>query len=470
MVPHNPYLQLDQKIVGDVYTSTEPMALLTTLCHEFGSRFGGTEGASLAADLLEEKFAAYGLDNVHKDAYDYDGWYRGEATLEILSPANREVPCISLPYCPAAEVEGNLVFVGEGVEKDFEKEKDRIAGNIVISQSGGIHRMEKYDRAILHDAKGFIFQNHYPGYGEVTGTIGWNHEAVLPGIGISYETGEFLNRLSQQNGDVRVRIRTTDECRRTTAWNIVGELRGKTYPEEVIIVGCHYDGHDITQGANDPLSGMVVVTEMARVLSAYAADGLYRTVRFIAWSNEEVGLFGAYHDAWGLADNPAHVRFTWNFDSAGNPGGRKGIQLHHCPDFEPFIGNAAKEMAQDIPVGQGLSCYSDHYPYFLKGIPTGSMTTVGRAAGRGFGHTAFDTVDKTDVMSIREAAALGARLVLRQLSAESLPLQPRKAEEVERMLKEDSGLEQHRLREAVYEKLGKGSLDAVAEFPLMLSR
>ena len=454
----NPYLELDRKIVGDIYTSTEPMALLTTLCDDFGSRFGGTEGAALAANLLEEKFASYGLANVHKDAYNYDGWYRGAATLEILSPVVREVPCISLPYCPAAEVEGNLVFVDEGVEKDFEKEKVRLAENIVISRSGGIHRMEKYDRAILYDANGFIFQNHYPGYGEVTGTVGWNHEAVIPGIGISYETGEFLHRLSRQNGAVRVRIKTTDAYRRTTAWNIVGELRGTTHPEEVIIVGCHYDGHDITQGANDPLSGMVVVTEMARVLSAYAGDGLARTVRFIAWSNEEVGLFGAYHDAQGLGDNLAHVRFVWNLDSAGSPGGRKGIQLHRLPDFEPFIGNAAEEMGQDISVGQGTSCYSDHYPYFLKGIPTGSITTVGRPPGRGFGHTAFDTVDKTDAMSIREAAALGARLVLRQSNAESLPLQLREAEEIDRFLQEDSGLEQHRLREAVYEKLGKENL------------
>ena len=84
----NPYLELDQKIVGDIYTSTEPMALLTTLCDDFGSRFGGTEGAALAADLLEERFAAYGLADVHKDAYDYDGWYRGEATLEVLSPVS----------------------------------------------------------------------------------------------------------------------------------------------------------------------------------------------------------------------------------------------------------------------------------------------------------------------------------------------------------------------------------------------
>lgn len=454
----NPYLELDQKIVGDIYTSTEPMALLTTLCDDFGSRFGGTEGASLAADLLEAKFASYGLANVHKDAYDYEGWYRGEATLEILDPVARQVPCISLPYCPAAEVEGDLVFVDEGVERDFEKAKDRLAGNIVISRSGGIHRMEKYDRAILYDSKGFIFQNHYPGYGEVTGTVGWNHEAVIPGIGISYETGEFLHRLSRQNEAVRVRIKTMDAYRSTTAWNILGELRGNTHPDEIIIVGCHYDGHDITQGANDPLSGMVVVTEMARVLSAHAGEGLDRTVRFIAWSNEEVGLFGAYHDAEGLGDNPAQVRFAWNLDSAGSPGGRKGIQLHRVPDFEPFIERAAEEMGQEISVGQGMSCYSDHYPYFLKGIPTGSITTVGRPPGRGFGHTAFDTVDKTDVMSIREAAALGARLVLRQSNAESLPLQLRELEEVERFLKEDSGLEQHRLREAVYEKLGKENL------------
>ena len=89
------------------------------------------------------------------------------------------------------------------------------------------------------------------------------------------------------------------------------------------------------------------------------------------------------------------------------------------------------------------------------------MTTVGRPPGRGFGHTAFDTVDKTDAMSIREAAALGARLVLRQSNAESLPLQLRKAAEVERFLKEDSGLEQHRLREAVYEEARQGKSTAV---------
>ena len=112
---------------------------------------------------------------------------------------------------------------------------------------------------------------------------------------------------------------------------------------------------------------------------------LARTVRFIAWSNEEVGLFGAYHDAQGLGDNPAHVRFVWNLDSAGNPGGRKGISFINCRNFESFIENAAEEMGQDIFIGQGISCYSDHYPYFLRGLPTGSMTTVGVRPAEGLG-------------------------------------------------------------------------------------
>ena len=300
------------------------MALLRTLCDQFGSRFGGTEGASLASDFLKEKFQSYGLKNVHKDAYDYDGWFRGKANLQVQSPVDRELTCISLPYSPPTELEGKLVFVGDGQAEDFEKAKHQIPGNIVLAQSGGGHRMEKYDRAILHDAIAFIFQNHYPGYGEVTGTIGWNHEAIIPGIGTSYETGEFLRRLHNQNGEVRVRIQTTDELRPTQAWNIVGELPGNLHPEEIIIVGCHYDGHDISQGAVDPLSGLVVVTEIARVLSAYAGGKLFRTVRFVAWSNEEVGLFGAYNDARRYQNDPASVCFTWNLDSAGRSGERKG--------------------------------------------------------------------------------------------------------------------------------------------------
>ena len=50
----NPYLFLDQQIVGDIYTSTETMGNLSVLCDDFGSRFGGTEGERLAAEFIRE--------------------------------------------------------------------------------------------------------------------------------------------------------------------------------------------------------------------------------------------------------------------------------------------------------------------------------------------------------------------------------------------------------------------------------
>ncbi len=88
----NPHLPLDQKIVGDIYTSPEAMDNLSKLCDEFGSRFGGTEGERLAAEFIRDKFEEYGLKNVHMEPIEYLGWTRGEASLEIVNPDPEEHP------------------------------------------------------------------------------------------------------------------------------------------------------------------------------------------------------------------------------------------------------------------------------------------------------------------------------------------------------------------------------------------
>ncbi len=61
MADLNPFLALEQKLVGDIYTSTETMDNLTILCDDFGSRFGGTESERQAADFFMAKLEEYGL-------------------------------------------------------------------------------------------------------------------------------------------------------------------------------------------------------------------------------------------------------------------------------------------------------------------------------------------------------------------------------------------------------------------------
>ena len=180
MSQHNPFLTVDQQMVGDCYTSREVMETLLTLCDEFGSRFGGTEGEQKAAEYLKTKMEEYGLKNVCLEPVEYTGWVRGEAKLEIISPIQKAIPCISLPHSPAANLEGTIIDMGDGAPEDFERRADEIKGKIVmttsvVSPQGSprwIHRGEKFGRSLLAGASGFIFLNHYTGYGPATGGIG----------------------------------------------------------------------------------------------------------------------------------------------------------------------------------------------------------------------------------------------------------------------------------------------------------
>ncbi|MFH1560537.1 MAG: M28 family peptidase [Chloroflexota bacterium] len=461
----NPYTEIEKAMLGEIYYSTEMRDNLLVLCDEYGSRFDGTEEARKAAEFILEKFTSYGTRNPHIETYDYQGWLRGPSTFTVTSPVIREVACISLPYCHPGEVEGKLVFVGDGTIEDFERVREEIQGSIVMAKTSSppghrwMHRMEKYDRAVLLGAVGFIWMQHLEGQGPETGSIGWTHDALIPGVGIAKEYGDLLVRLAQRYGEVRLRIKTTDQLRPMKAHNIICSVGGARVPEESVILGCHVDGHDIAQGALDPVSGTVVVMEAARVLSK-VTDGLDRSVRFVIYSNEEVGLFGSITDVNLHREELPRVRFMLNLDAAGRPG-RKGVLLHRWPELEGYFHQAGEEMGGDFPVGQRLSGFSDHFYYFLEGVPTGGLGDAEGPppSGRGYGHTFWDTADKPQLADMRDAAAVACRLAMRVSNAPTWPVQHRSKAEVRQLLDTEPNLEQYRLTEELVRKHGEGILN-----------
>jgi hypothetical protein len=460
----NPYAELEKVLLGEIYYSTETRDNLLVLCDDYWSRFDGTEEAQKAAEFILEKFKSYGTHDPHIEEYDYQGWIRGQATLTITSPLTRDLACISLPYCHPGVVEGKLVFVGNGTVEDFERVKDDIPGSIVMAKTSSpsghrwMHRSEKYDRAILMGARGFIWMQHLEGCGPETGSIGWTHDALIPGIGLAKEYGDHLVRLAQRGAEVRLRIRTTDQLRPMKAYNITCTVGGARIPEESVILGCHVDGHDVAQGARDPASGTVAVMETARVLTQIHAR-LDRTVRCVIYSNEEVGLFGSITDARLHRDELPQARLMLNLDGASRPG-RKGIMLHHWPELEDFFRQAGEEMGGDFPVGQRLSIFSDHFPYFLEGVPTCGIGDVEGPppSGRGFGHTVWDTVDKVQLVDMRDATAVACRIALRVSNATNWPAKHRDQAAIRQLLDTEPNLEQYRLTEQLVQKHGKGIL------------
>ena len=449
---NNSYLQIDRQMVGDIYTSREVMDNLTVLCDDFGSRFAGTPEERKAADFIADTFRRYGLKDVQLESYPYAGWSRGSGTLEIVEPIQKSLHYISLPYCPAGEITGDLVSVGYGSPEEYNQLGETISGSIALAGSASkpglgrwVHRKEKYERAVLGGASAFIFVSEHPGVGPETGSLQDDSPAPIPGISICKEDGEFLNRLMERNERVRLRICTTDINQPRTSWNIVADLPGTEYPGEMVILGCHYDGHDISQGAVDPASGMVLVMEAARVLALYATDRIKRTVRFIAFGTEEIGLTGSFRYVDAHASELDRVRFVFNLDAAGGSS-RKGVVLHRWSELEPFFHRAAKEMAAEMPVGQNVHPYSDHFPFFLKGVPTGHMGDPESApSGRGFGHTAYDTLDKVELVNLRAGSSIASRLALRMADTQDFPAQRRSVGTVQELLDSDPGMEGYRV-------------------------
>jgi Zn-dependent M28 family amino/carboxypeptidase len=296
-------------------------------------------------------------------------------------------------------------------------------------------------------ATGFLFVNHYPGYGPATGGIGHEGAGLIPAASISKEEGAYLQRLLRRHDQVTIRLTSNDRCEPMTSWNVVGDLPGREHPDQVVMLGCHYDGHDIAQGAADPASGAVSVLEAARVLARYAPD-LPCTVRFVLWGIEEIGLLGSRAYAKAHAADLSSIRFYLNLDSAGAATNKRDIVLNEWLALEPLFEGWAEEMAHDFAVGQSVMAFSDHFPFFMAGVPTGGIQSAEQAlTGRGFGHTCHDTVDKVDLSSLREASTLAARVALRIAHEEDWPVARRTEEAVHELLDSPDYREEQAYRE-----------------------
>ncbi len=435
----NHYLSIDQKIVGDVYTSSEVMDNLTVLCDDFGSRFGGTPGERQAAEFMHDKLKVYGLSDVRLEPIEYIGWRRGAVSLQVTEPVQKTIPCITLPHSPPTNLAGVLVDMGDGAPEDFDTRAAEITGKIVLVNSKTnpgdgkrwVHRNEKYGRSLLAGAVGFIFVNHYPGFGPATGGIAPDEggAALIPGISISHEDGSYLQRLIQRKGAVNIHIKSNDVIEPMVSWNVLADLPGQKNQDKIVMLGCHYDGHDISQGAADPASGAVALIEAARVLAKYAPD-LPCTLRFALWGVEEIGLFGSTQYVQDHAAELDQMRFYLNMDMAGAMQ-QKDIILNEWRDLAPFFKAWSDEMALDFGVGQSVNAHSDHFPFLMAGIPTGGVGNLfPDLGGRGYGHTKYDTLDKVEMRSLREAAVLAARLALRLASTDEWPAQRRSQEAV----------------------------------------
>jgi len=285
------------------YASWERLAQLTDT---FGHRFSGSESLEASIRWVVGEMERDGLENVRAEPVKVPRWVRGAERLEVVTPYPRRVPMLGLGgsiATPREGLEAQLMVVESF--SDLERRRDEARGRIVLFNapftdyvSTVVYRTDGPARAARAGAVAALVRSVGPEGLRTPHTGATRTTAGLPRIpaaAVPVEDARRLRRMVERGQQVRVRLHMEAETRPDAdSANVVGELRGRERPEEIVLVGAHLDSWDVGDGASDNGGGCIAVWEIARLLARLQLRPR-RTVRVVLFTNEENGLRGAYN-------------------------------------------------------------------------------------------------------------------------------------------------------------------------------
>ena len=211
--------------------------------------------------------------------------------------------------------------------------------------------------------------------------------------------------------------------------NIVGEKKGETSPEKVVILGAHYDSVPGSPGADDNASAVAVLLEVARAVSRLS---LSTTVRFIAFTLEEYGYRGSIHHAEKAKKEGAMIEGMISLEMVGFTSPTQNYPFYvdpgHYPSIGDFVGivankksaallekvsSALKRNLPQLPVefltvpgnGEGFEemRLSDHSPFWDQGFPALLVTDTSFLRNPNY-HLPTDTIETLDFDFMQKVA------------------------------------------------------------------
>ncbi len=240
-----------------------------------------------------------------------------------------------------------------------------------------------------------------------TGSTGLQDNARIPAAAVTAEDAMLMSRLSKR-GPLSMRLVLTPKTLPDAdSYNVIADLPGVDKPDEIVIVSGHLDSWDLATGAHDDAAG--VASAMAVLETLKKLDYRpRRTIRMIAWMNEENGTRGARgYLAAEQANADKHIGAIESDNGAGRPFGlRTSVPAGATQLFAPL--QAALQ-----PIGAGVLQRQD-------ALSTGDLSGLERAGVPSFAplidtssyfdyhHTPADTLDKVDPDHLRRHVALMA--------------------------------------------------------------
>jgi carboxypeptidase Q len=410
------YREPASRLIGEALSSTSAWDRLSALTDTIGNRLSGSAALDRAIQWAVAEMTRDGLDNVHTERVMVPKWVRGSETAEIVEPVPHSIAMLGLgdsvgttgPNGLQAEV--LVVHSFEELDANGPAARGRIVlfnvpfttyGETVRFRSGGP------SRAARHGAVAALVRSVGPNGLRTphTGALQYATDAPkIPAAAISSEDADRLQRMADRGVRTVVRLKMDAHFDADApSANVVGEIRGRETPEEIVVVSGHLDSWDVGAGATDDGGGCVVTWEALRMMKKLNLRPR-RTIRVVLWTNEENGGRGglAYRDQH-RAELPNHVLMLESDGGVFRPLGFGFSGSDAARETVRAIATLLTGIAADQvnPGGGG----ADIGPSMQEGHVPGMSLEVDGSKYFLVHHTAADTIDKIDPVEMAKCAA-----------------------------------------------------------------
>jgi len=405
------------------------------LTTRIGPRLAGSpadaKAVAWAVALLED----LGFDRVWTEPATFPTWSRGHERVRVVAPVAQEFQALAIGYSPAtpeAGIEAEVVMFDDLASLEAaapEQVSDRIVfirnrmqrardgsgyGPAVQARArGAMVAAEKGARAVLIRSIG-TSTNRFAHTGGMRFDTAMRS---LPAAAISNPDADQLERLIGLGEPVVMHVDIAAQTSQAyTSQNVIAQIDGARYPDQIVALGAHLDSWDVGTGALDDGAGIAIITEAGRRILALDRRP-DRSIQLIFFAAEEIGLWGGR--AWAQARSEEIERYQLVAESDFGAGPIYAMSAEVVESARPVIEAIAAELA---PLGIDLTDRrrATGGPDFIPAGPLGVAAVDLHQDGThyfDYHHTENDTLDKIDRKALAQNAA--AYAVLAWLSAQS---------------------------------------------------
>ncbi len=394
--------------------------VVESLTTEVGARLAGSEADARAVAWAKAKFKALGYDKVWTEPVTFPKWERRSESAQVLGPHAQPLRLTALGGSPGGTVEAEVLRF-DSLEALQNAPAGSLAGRIAFvdyqmqrARDGSGYgaasavRTRGPSAAIRAGAIGYLMRSagtdsHRNPH---TGITRFDEGLVpIPSAALSVPDAEQLARLLAL-GPVSVKLSL--DCGwngEYTSHNVIGEITGRSKPGEVVVIGGHLDSWDLGTGAIDDGAGVSITMAAGHLIGTLPnKQRPARTIRVIAFANEEQGLYGG--KAYALkytADLPKHQLGAESDFGAGRVYAFAAKTPDHARAAVARIAQALAPLGIEHRV-DGEGCGPDLSPFNALGMACAVLSQDGTDYFD-LHHTPDDTLDKIDPKALAQNVA-----------------------------------------------------------------